>query len=507
MALIGLLPAVALQTASISVSVDLGRTAPISPYIYGTNSGDWSGRARRLALWRWGGNRTTAYNWENNASNAGTDWFNQNDSLMGESNTPLEGLRVAAAPPNARGAALLITIPTIGYVAADKNGGGDVNGTPNYLKTRFKVSRANKGAKPSKKPDANEGFVNQDEFVYNSVSAFSKRSPVWFALDNEPDLWPTTHPRLHDKKPTYKEVVDKSTEYGKMIKTIAPDSLVFGPASYGWNGYTSLQDAPDANGRDFLDYYLKSMKTASQTAGKRLLDVLDLHWYPEAQGNGQRVTDDGNSPALIEARVQSPRSLWDPVYKEESWITQWSTGGPIKLIPRMRDKIGANYQSTKLAFTEWNYGGGGDISGGVTVADVLGVYGREGVYAAAYWHLKSDESYAYGGFDMFRNFDNAGAKFGDASASVSNPSPDLVSVYASLDSVKAGRRVFVLVNKSLTDSRTIELSGVGAATSIRAYSLYDGSSSPRKASVKKPVNGFLKATLPKLSVMTVELRS
>lgn len=506
MALFAMLPAVVLQTATISVSVDLSRTAPISPYIYGTNGGDWGGRAKHLTLWRWGGNRTTAYNWENNASNAGTDWYNQNDDFLGGGTTPMGAVLNAAAGPRGRNAAVLITVPTVGYVAADKNGGGDVNQTPNYLQTRFRVSRATKGSALATKPDLNDGFVNQDEFVYNLRRKWGTTKPVWYALDNEPDLWPTTHPRIHPDKPTYAEVVQRSTDYGKAIKAQAPDALVFGPVSYGWYGYATLQDAPDANGRFFLDTYLAKMKAASSKAGTRLLDVLDLHWYPEARGNNQRITEDGNSPALIDARVQAPRSLWDPNYTEDSWISQYSTEGPIRLVPRMRDKIAANYKGTKLAFTEWNYGGGGDISGGVTVADVLGVFGREAVYAATYWHLRSDESYAYGGFDMFRNFDNSGSTYGDISASVANPSPDLASVYASKET-GTNRRVFVLINKSQTDSRTLSLSGVGTATSVRAYSLYDGSSKPRKVkTVKLPVNGVLTATLPKLSVMTVELK-
>ena len=49
--------------------------------IYGTNAPEWDGHSRWLTLARVGGNRWTAYNWENNASNAGSDWFFQNDGL------------------------------------------------------------------------------------------------------------------------------------------------------------------------------------------------------------------------------------------------------------------------------------------------------------------------------------------------------------------------------------------------------------------------------------------
>ena len=37
------------------------------------------------------------------------------------------------------------------------------------------------------------------------------------------------------------------------------------------------------------------------------MDVIDLHWYPEAQGGGVRITENNNSAAVVAARVQAPR--------------------------------------------------------------------------------------------------------------------------------------------------------------------------------------------------------
>ena len=44
-------------------------------------------------------------------------------------------------------------------------------------------------------------------------------------------------------------------------------------------------------------------------------------------------------------------------------------------------KIAAHYPGTKLSISEYNYGAGGDISGGIAQADVLGVFGREGLFS------------------------------------------------------------------------------------------------------------------------------
>src|SRR6185503_17724088 len=123
--------------------------------------------------------------------------------------------------------------------------------------------------------------------------------------------------------------------------------------NYGFYGYETLQGAPDAANRNFLDYYLGAMKNAGVVAGKRLIDYLDLHWYPEASGAGVRVTGSDTSPAVVAARVQAPRSLYDPTYTESSWITDPGgyNYGPINLINRTKTRIAQHYPGTQLAFT------------------------------------------------------------------------------------------------------------------------------------------------------------
>jgi glycosyl hydrolase family 44 len=426
---------------------------PISRYIYGVNQGDWAGRTRHLTLGRLGGNRFTAYNWENNASNAGKDYLNQNDDFLGGGDTPGEVVRKEAAATHAAGASIVVTVPIQGYVAADKNGGGDVNQTPDYLNVRFRVSRARKGAPFRYPPDTGDHDVYQDEFVHWLEGAFPEsrhdlRRTIFYDLDNEPDLWYDTHSRIHPDHATYAEMVSRTTEYASAIKAVAPGALVFGFVSYGWNGYTTLQNAPDGAGRDFIDFFLDSMRAAEGKAGRRLVDVMDLHWYPEARGNGVRVTENDDSPAVAEARVQAPRSLWDPSYVESSWISD--SVGAIRLLPRLREKIASHYPGTRLAFTEYNYGGGGHISGALAQADVLGIFGREGVFAATLWSLSDpgQEPAIQAAFDAYTSYDGTGGAFGDTSVAATTSDAAATSLYASVDAGRPERVVLVAVNKS-----------------------------------------------------------
>lgn len=499
--------------ADVSFLVDATQdVAPISPFVYGVNR-PLEGAFAAATLTRLGGNRWTAYNWENNASNAGTDWLNQNDGLLSASDAPGEAVRPSIAAARERGAGILVTVPIAGYVAADKQGGGDVAQTPDYLQTRFRQSLPAKGAPFALAPDAGDGFVYQDEFVHwvaqSFPGAYDPAHPVFYSLDNEPDLWSSTHVRIHPDPLTYAELVQRTIAFASAVKAVSPQALVFGPVNYGWHGYLTLQDAPDAAGRDFQEVWLAAVAEASQGFGAPLVDVLDVHWYPEAQGGGVRVTGSDTSAAVVAARLQAPRSLWDPSYTETSWITEYSTLGPVRLLPRLRDKIDTHAPGMKLAVTEYNYGGGGHISGGIAQADVLGIFGREGVFAAAEWPLAEDESFIGAAFRMYRDFDGAGAHFGDQSIRATTSDVAASSVYASLDSGDPERLVVIAINKTgtpLPASFAVTTPGGRPIASAIVHRLTAAAAEPVAAGALAPPDpGHLADLLPAYSVSTIEL--
>ncbi|WP_028504211.1 hypothetical protein [Ruminococcus albus] len=67
---------------TVDIAVDLsGETKTISPYIYGINEELMGGDVMPTAI-RAGGNRSSAYNWETNASNAGSDKEHTSDNMV-----------------------------------------------------------------------------------------------------------------------------------------------------------------------------------------------------------------------------------------------------------------------------------------------------------------------------------------------------------------------------------------------------------------------------------------
>ncbi len=496
------------QTSAITV--DATKRTPISPFIYGVNHPDWDKLGGGFTLARQGGNRMTAYNWETNASNAGSDWKHQNDGYLGESSVPGWTVSSFVKPAQRNGAAALVTVPTAGYVSADKKGDGDVNQTPNYLQTRFHRSYARKNAKFENPPNTTDWVVYQDEFVAWLEKTKSSNTHVWYSLDNEPDLWGHTHQRIWQKNPTYSQIIANNIEFASAIKMVAPGSLVFGPANYGWQGFRNFQGAPDGNGRDFLDVYLAAMNDAESKAKRRLLDVLDIHWYPEAQGGGIRICfGDGQAdkPETNDARIQAPRSLWDSTYVEESWITKSLGGKSIALLPVVQNQIKANYPGTKLAITEYNYGGANHISGAIAQADALGIFGRYGLFAAANWGLNANNKAELAGFRALIDYDRQGSRFGDLGLAVTGESAANESVYASLDSKNRSRLTLVVINKTKA-KRSFSVNLLGYRSKTGKGYVISGTNFDAKPLTSLKVSGnTTKLELPAESLATIELRS
>jgi hypothetical protein len=83
----------------------------------------------------------------------------------------------------------------------------------------------------------------------------------------------------------------------------------------------------------------------------------------------------------------------------------------------------------------------------IAQADNLGVLGQYGVHSAFIWPIGS-APYPTGAFSAFRNFDGAGANFGDTSVFATSGNTSLVSAYVSTNSTHPGRVVMVLINRS-----------------------------------------------------------
>ena len=512
----------------VTITIDPAKTKPISPYIYGINfySGN-PGVSPLLTFDRAGGNRWTAYNWETNASNAGSDYIYNNDSYLSGSNVPAEAVRSFIAADQGQGLASLVTVQLQGLVSADENGPVSVTSPPDL--TRFKTVVDKKGSTFTAMPPTTDANVYMDEFVWAldqklpGIFGAHPTHPTFLSLDNEPELWNSTHLEVQGRNPiTSDDYITKAINLSKALKDQFPNVVIFGPVHYGFQGLYNWQgelSATPGGTNWFPDKYLPALETASTAYGKPLVDVYDFHWYAEvydASGtrilnlNGTTLTD-----TQVQLIVQSPRNLSDPTFRDDGnsnpWIFNELGQTPINILGRLQAKINAEFSGMKVAITEYENGGWNHISGTIAEADTLGIFGSQGVFAANFWPPNGTYSYALAGFRAFRGFDGANASFGDTSLQATSSAVQNVMVYASLDSSMPGRVVFVAINRSSAAKVTAingqVLSGTAHLYQMTAASAQGQNPVQPVAVGTMPVSGSsLTITLPAYSVTTIDVR-
>lgn len=509
-------------TSPIAMKVDC-KAAPkeISPQIYGiafnaraefTGDAQWKlGATAR----RWGGNPTSRFNWELGAAwNTASDYFFENvDYVQRADFTWASFLEVNRD----RRLASALTVPMLGWVAKDKKSVG----FPVELFGKQQQVDPDRGAGNGLKPDgtplepgdpSRTSVVAPPEFITRWVAAINALSkergaPVvsQYILDNEPGLWHDTHRDVHPKPLTYDELLDRTVRYGTAIRKADPKAVIAGPAEWGWTGYLySALDAekgftlkPDrrAHGdQPLIEWYLQKLAEHEQKTGVKVLDVLDLHYYPQAQGLG--VGTQGRTDRETNAlRIRSTRSLWDPRYSDESWIKE-----PVMLIPRMQAWVDQFYPGLKLSIGEYNFGAEGHMSGGLALAEALGRFGQNGLYSAFYWSYPAAESPAAFAFRAFRDFDGKGAAF--QALSLPTDAPRDTSLFAARS--KDGKTLtLVLLNFSPTDAfdANVRLDGCATPKAQRVFT-YVGDA---RGFVEQPAAPGKAWRLPPYSMTSVEL--
>ena len=495
------------ESYNMNIKVDVGgNTKSISPYIYGVNQYTTQDTLKNVTTHsiRQGGNRMTAYNWETNASNAGSDWQHSSDTNLSSSEDPadcVQGLSQTAAKNNID--YKLTTLQLAGYVSADKN--GPVSEAEAAPSNRWNKVVLTKGSAFADTPDLTDGVVYMDEYVNYIINKLgdSKSSTgiQGYSLDNEPALWHHTHSRMHPNPVTIEELGNKSIEMAKAIKKLDPNAEVFGPALYGYTAYDHLADDDNSNEWEtikaqngyhwYLDCYLDQMKQASDEYGTRLLDVLDIHYYSESVKSGK--------PEDI---LQSVRTLYEEGFKEDSWIGQWCQEN-IPILPTVQKSIDKYYPGTKLAISEYNFEGD-NLCGAIAQAEALGCFADANVYYATIW---GGNPYQLSAINLYTNYDGKGGSFGNNLVPTTTDDVSLASSYAAINDNDKSEVTVMLTNKDQTKSENAVISLDNSDKTYEAaavYAIYGDSAEIKLLDVVENVNNNkVEVTLPALATAMI----
>ena len=295
-----------------------------------------------------------------------------------------------------------------------------------------------------------------------------------YILDNEHSIWFSTHRDVHPTGPTMDEILSRMTDFASQIKGVDPGAQIVGPEEWGWSAYTlsgydqqygslhgwsNLPDRTAHGNMDYLPWLLQQLKTD----GRHLLDVFTVHYYPQS---GEFGNDTTTTMQLL--RNKSTRSLWDPNYVDVSWIND-----KVQLIPRLRNWANTYYYpGTPIGITEYNWGAEAHINGATTQADILGIFGREGLDMAARWTTPDASTPTYKAIKLYRNYDGNKSAFGDTSVSALAPNPDNVAVFAAQRTSDSALTVMV-ISKYLSGTTpvTVNLANFSAAGTAQVYQL------------------------------------
>lgn len=422
----------------INVSIDA--TVPInqiSPYIYGLTLADRDTVIDvRPTVYSWTGEAATRYNIMNDRGwNPGREFYYVNENPFPDSESPIGDF---FALSSVIGASSSFLLPTLGWVAKDTFSCSfpDIQqGTC----TRGLESTCLSGGTRANPTQTSVAITAEDVADFVRKLKQEGHDIQFLSLMFEPELWGVIHFDVHPECTTYEEILQTYQTYAAAVRDEAPEAELMGPGTCCWEFYFNSAagelDKAKHNNQDFIPWFLQEMRAFDQEEGKRHLDILEIHYFP------QELDNDFDDQVVAEHRLRAHRSLFDPLYPDESYIRE-----PVNLIPRMNGWIDEYYPGTKLAISAWNFGAPNTYNGAMALAEVLGVFGREKLYYATYYPEIEQNSPAFYAFQMYTNYDGFGGKFGDLALATEVDQPDLISTYASIDS-QTGDLHIILINK------------------------------------------------------------
>ncbi|MEH3106991.1 MAG: hypothetical protein PGN09_06775 [Sphingomonas fennica] len=509
--------AAAVDPYAITVDAAAGRRA-IDPMIYGVNGASTETLEQlNLPLNRSGGNSVSMYNWRLDARAAGSSWFFE--SLKTDSSpwqrygSDFVGLTKAA------GAQPMLSVPMMDWQAKLAPDGDRLAG---YSIARYGLQQetdtagmaeAGNGIALDGRPIDNDPtdaaipatLADRQAWVRSIVDRWGKASAGgvrYWLMDNEISRWHDIHRSVQKEGVRAAEVERRVRQYAAMVKAVDPGARIVAPEEWGWLGYHESgfdqqqgelkRDArPDRDqvqkGMAYVPWLLSRWKAAG-----RPIDVFSLHYYPQG---GEYEHADDVSPAMQRLRNRSTRSLWDPAYKDPTWIAD-----VVRLIPRMREWADTYYwPGTPIALTEYSWGADKHMNGATAQADILGIFGREGLDMAARWIAPEPGTPVWEAFRLYRNYDGRKSTFGETSVAAAAPDPDRVAAFAALRK-KDGALTLMVVNKQIDAPAPLSFAirNYAGAGRVEAVRLAGGRIAPLPAAAY--AGGRLKATLPAQSV-------
>lgn len=505
------------QTA-IQIDIDATKTKiPVSPFIYGKNnvlpSTYLSGtnaditKAKEAGVKfvrQGGGNNSTKYNWRLKLSSH-PDWYNNvyaNDwdaaaKNMFDKMPGVHGMwsfqllgKAAASTKN--------NFPDWTYnqsqwwegVAQNLAGGGQVNPTG----TKAKVEGNPDLYLMKWTADSTVGIL--DKWFGAKGLGYDKNRLRYWSMDNEPEIWSGTHDDVMKTQCTAEEFMQLYFKVAKAARAKFPDIKLSGPVPANeWQWYKWGSENITYNGKKYcwLEYFILRVSEEEKATGIKLLNVLDIHYYPGS-----------SDPATC---VQFHRVFFDRnyVYPEANGLRTLNGGWDTSLtkeyiLGRCSDWLvkymGANH-GVGLGLTETALNSSNANVLAVWYGSTMGEFMKNGVEIFTPW------SWKVGMWETLHLFSRYNQ---ENYVQATSQNESLVSAYPTMNQ-SADSMTVVVINRSLTEKKTVLLTFAGYLLQNRAYSMYSLSGLPATETFVSHTSNKLvkKDVVPSLNQITVEL--
>jgi hypothetical protein len=518
------------QDVVVQVNANDGKLS-VSPYIYGRNNSfsDVFGTATsaaNMALYKEaglrfsrenGGNNATKYNWRKKISSH-PDWYNNVyshdwDYASQTIQTSMPGMQVMWA------------FQLIGKVAANKSnnfndwsynqsqwwagvsqnlaGGGQVNASGG--------SKALVEGNPDQylmswPADSTTGIL--DYWFGTGGLGLSKSNFQYWSMDNEPEIWSGTHDDVMPTQLAASAFIENYLAVAKLARQKYPDIKLTGPVPANeWQWYKWSTESLQINGTyySWLEYFIKRVADEQKATGIRLLDVIDLHWYPSESADAQvlqlyRIFYDKTYVYPGVNGIKTIYGGWDTSQTKEyifQRITDWLT-----------KHFGVNHGIT-LGLTECAFSSSNPNITSVLYASILGTFANNGVELFTPWTWQT------GMWETLHLF----SRYAHSTRVSTTSSLDAtVSGYTTVNAASDSMTI-ILVNRDLTASHnvTVNLSNFQAQSGLCNTLLIAGlpstetfvshSNNALVGGTVSVANNAFTITVPALSTTAVMLKS
>jgi Glycoside hydrolase family 44/Secretion system C-terminal sorting domain len=458
--------------AQVSIKIDAkSDLKPVSPYIYGRNNSiastnpTWTISDKDLVQIRdagvtffreSGGNNCTKYNWRRKLQSH-PDWYNN----VYKNDWGNAAKTIQKNFPNAQG---MWAFQLIGKAAKtnafnfkdwEYNRSQWWEGTAQNLAGNGVLNTTGNKAKTEGDPNlylenwtADSTVAIIDNWFSKNGLDLNKDKIKYWNMDNEPEIWNGTHDDIMPKLLAGNDYIIKYVEVARAARAKYPNIKLVGPVTANeWQWYNWDNNAITFEGKNYcnLEFFIKRIADEQKKSGTRLLDVLDIHFYPATKKQEDmvqlhRVFFDRNYTYPDANGVKRVSGNWDATQNKEyifgrinDWLNQY---------------FGANHGIT-LGLTEIGVEYLDASTTSVWYASMMGEFMKNNVEIFTPWTWQNG---MWETLHLFTRYNKANSVKGESSNEL------LVSAYPTINNTKDSMSV-VLVNRSpsVTQSTTVEI--------------------------------------------------